>query len=232
MAQKCTAEKANSQPAAQLPDGLSEREAAAEWVHVDELVPWEKNPRKNDEAAPKLAKVIVKLGFGSAMLAWIDPETDSKQILGGHTRKKAVQILQRKLPECNAKQRAKWHPDAIRIAETGMLPVRVRTDLTPSQAHQLAVVDNKSNEWADWDDELLPNVLSEFSLPDVEDLGFDPDKLDRMADDLYGLGSFEDEKEVKLDTSFQVVITVGSEEEQLSVIEWAQSNDYKCRAII
>jgi hypothetical protein len=230
MSRKSIAEIADVQPDCRNDPGVV-REPAAEWVHIDELDPWERNPRKNDEAAPKLAKLIVKLGFGSAMLAWIDPETGRNQIIGGHTRKKAVQLLQRKLPECNVKQRAKWHPDAIRTAETGMVPVRVRTDLTAAQAHQLAVTDNKSNEWAEWDAELLPDVLSEFSLPDVEDLGFDPKKLDRMADDLYGLGDFS-EKEVKIDTSFQVVITVESEEEQLAVIEWAQGMDYKCRALI
>jgi hypothetical protein len=226
-ANKDSAEKPGA--ASKLPN--CSREPAAEWVHISELDPWEKNPRKNDAAAPKLAKLIVKLGFGSAMLAWIDPATGKKQIICGHTRKKAVQILQRKLSECNATQRAKWHSDAIRTAETGMIPVRVRTDLTPSQARQLAVADNKANEWAEWDDELLVDVLSEFSLPDVEDMGFDPSKLDRMADDLYGLGG-ELEPEVKLDTSFQVVITVPSEDEQLAVIEWAQSQNYKCRAII
>jgi ParB family chromosome partitioning protein len=207
------------------------REEAAQWVHIDDLDPWEKNPRKNDEAAPKLAKLIVKLGFGSALLAWVSPETGRKQILGGHTRKKAVQILQRKLPTCSKTQRLKWHPDAVRTAETGMLPVRVRTDLTPEQAHQLAIADNKANEWAEWDQESLIGILSEFSLPDVEDMGFDPSKLDRFADDLYGLGG-DLEKEVKLDTSFQVVITVESEEEQLAVIEWAQEMGHKCRALI
>lgn len=207
-------------------------EPAAEWLHIDDLDPWEKNPRKNDEAAPKLAKLIVKLGFGTALLAWVDPVTGRNQIIGGHTRKKAVEILQRKLPECSSSQRSKWHPDAIRTAETGLVPVRVRHDLTASQAHQLAVADNKANEWAEWDDSLLVDVLSEFSLPDVEDLGFDPSKLDKMADDLYGLGSISKEKEVRLDTSFQVVITVQSEDEQLYVIEWAQDQGYKCRALI
>lgn len=227
MAKQSTAEIV---PTGELDPVSRKNDSAAEWVHVDELDPWEKNPRKNDEAAPKLAKLIVKLGFGSALLAWIDPETGRKQIIGGHTRKKAVQILQRKLPECSKPQRAKWHPDAIRTAETGMLPVRVRTDLTPAQAHQLAVADNKANEFAKWDEEALIEVLSEFSLPDVADLGFDASKLDKMADDLYGLGS--DEAEVKLDTSFQVVITVENEDDQLAVIGWAQDNGYKCRALI
>ena len=206
--------------------------AAAVWVHVSELDPWEKNPRKNDEAAPKLAKLIVKLGFGTAMLAWVNPETGRKQIIGGHTRQKAVAILQRKLPECSASQRSKWHPDAIRTAETGMVPVRVRSDLTPQQARQLAIADNKANEFAEWDTEALTEVLSEFSLPDIEDLGFDANKLDKMADDLYGLGDMKADADVKVDTSFQVVITVESEDDQLAVIEWAQENGYKCRALI
>jgi ParB-like chromosome segregation protein Spo0J len=207
-------------------------EAAAEWAHIDDLDPLEKNPRKNDDAAPRLAKVIVKLGFGTALLAWLDPSTGRRRILGGHTRKKAVQIIMRQLPNCSAKQRAKWHSDAIRTAETGMVPVRVRADLTREQAIQLSLVDNKSNEWAEWDEEMLVDVLSEFSLPDVEDLGFSAKELDKLADDVYGLGEVKDEKQVKLDTSFQVVITVGSEDEQLSVIEWAQDNGYKCRALI
>ena len=207
-------------------------EAAAEWAHIDDLDPLEKNPRKNDDAAAKLAKVIVKLGFGTALLAWLDPSTNRRRILGGHTRKKAVQIIMRQLPNCTAKQRAKWHSDAIRTAETGMVPVRVRTDLTREQAIQLSLVDNKSNEWAEWDEEMLVDVLSEFSLPDVEDMGFSAKELDKLADDLYGLGPTSDTKAVELDTSFQVVITVASEDEQLSVIEWAQDNGYKCRAII
>jgi len=231
MGRNSTAEKTGNQPDCRNdPSPIASEGLAAEWVHIDELDPWEKNPRKNDEAAPKLAKLIVKLGFGSTLLAWIDPTGGRKQILGGHTRKKAVQLLQRKLPQCSKAQRSKWHPDAIRTAETGMVPVRVRADLTSAQAHQLAIADNKANEWADWDAELLPDVLSEFSLPDVEDLGFDPSKIDRLADDLYGLGELE--KEVKLDTSFQVVITVESEEEQLAVIEWAQEMGHKCRALI
>lgn len=206
-------------------------EAAAVWIHVDRLDDWDKNPRKNDDAAPKVAKSLVKFGFGTAMLGWLDPDNGRTLILGGHTRKKAVRILQRQLPKLTRAQRDKWHPDAIRTAKTGMLPVRVRTDLTRAQAHQLALVDNKASEWAEWDKPLLAEVLSEFSLPDVEDLGFDPKELDRLSDDLYGLGG-EAGDEAKLDSSFQVVITVESEEDQLAVIAWAQENEFKCRALI
>lgn len=225
-----TAELAGS--ASNDPVAREDSIAAAVWVHISELEPWEKNPRKNDEAAPKLAKLIVKLGFGTALLAWVNPTTGRKQILGGHTRQKAVAILQRKLPECSKSQRSKWHPDAIRVAETGMVPVRIRADLTQEQAAQLAIADNKANEFAEWDNEALASVLSEFSIPDVEDLGFDASKIDKLSDDLYGLGELEVPKDVKLDTSFQVVITVETEDEQLAVIDWAQENGYKCRALI
>lgn len=194
-------------------------EAAAEWVHIDDLDPLEKNPRKNDAAAPKLAKVIVKLGFGTALLAWLDPGTGRRRILGGHTRKKAVQIIMRQLPNCNAKQRAKWHPDAIRTAETGMVPVRVRTDLTREQAIQLSLVDNKSNEWAEWDEEMLVDVLSEFSLPDVEDLGFSAKELDKLADDVYGLGEEPSDIIVDGGAEFRLVVT-GPLSEQLAVMHF------------
>lgn len=45
-------------------------ESAAEWVHVDELRPWERNPRKNDPAVPKVAESIRRFGFVSPIVVW------------------------------------------------------------------------------------------------------------------------------------------------------------------
>ena len=106
------------------------------------------------------------------MLAWVEPNTGTKRIIGGHTRKKAVAILQRRLPLCSPEQRAKWHPEAIRVAETGLVPCRMRTDLTRAQANELALADNKSNEWSPWDTDLLHDVLAELSADNLLDIGF------------------------------------------------------------
>lgn len=214
-----------------------EQPAAAVWKHIDSLVPWVKNPKRTEEGIPGVAKLIVKFGFGAAMMSWLDPDTSQDMIVAGHTRQGAVKYLQRALPKLTARQRAKWHPDAIRVAETGMVPVRERNDLTRSQAEQLAIADNKANEWAPWDDEKLPDVLSDMSLEDVEDLGFDSSDLEKMADDAYGLGDTRPKRKGKgkkkvEDPGFSVVIECDSEERQLEVIEWAQSQELKCRALI
>lgn len=175
---------AENEPAAPKDPFAHARGNAAEWVHVDDLEDWGENPRKNEDAAKKLAKLIVKLGFGTPALAWRNPG-GTVRVLAGHTRKKAVNILRRLLPTITPKQRAKWHADAIRTAESGLVPVRIRDDLTESQAKQLAIADNKSNEWAEWDEGLLAQHLSDMNLSDVGDMGFD---VAKYCSDDFGLG--------------------------------------------
>jgi ParB-like chromosome segregation protein Spo0J len=205
---------------------------AAEWVDVESLVDWPGNPRKNDESAPKVAKLIAKYGFGTAMLGWQQPDGRNR-IMGGHTRKKAVRLLMAQLPKCSAKQRRKWHPDGIRTAETGRVPVRIRRDLTEQQALELALADNKSAEWAEWDEELLPEQLTKIPALDLEDIGFDAAQVAKMTEDAFGLGDLEKSAgSAKLDDGFSVVIECADESQQLEVIEWAQERGMTCRALI
>lgn len=53
------------------------------------LVPWEKNPRKNDAAVDKVAQSIQELGFGAPIVA----QAGTNRIIAGHTRWKAAQKL-------------------------------------------------------------------------------------------------------------------------------------------
>ena len=39
------------------------KEKVGEWLHVDQLTPWDKNPRFNDQAIEKIAQSIKKFGF-------------------------------------------------------------------------------------------------------------------------------------------------------------------------
>lgn len=128
-------------------------EAAAEWVDLDSLTAWDKNPRKNDDAAKDVAKSIKRFGFAAPIVA----RKANREIIAGHTRAKAAQIL-------------------------GLKKVPVRfVDLDPAEAHLLALADNKLNEKAEWDDKLLGEVLSEFSLDDAALAGWDSKELDKMA---------------------------------------------------
>jgi site-specific DNA-methyltransferase (adenine-specific) len=139
-------------------------DSAAEWTQVGKLTPWDKNPRKNDGAIKEVARSIITLGWGAPIVAW------QGRVVAGHTRLKAADLIARKWKR--AKDKDDWHPDAVRVATTAEVPVRHRDDLTEEQADLLALADNKLGEIADWDEELLAEVLAKFSAEEREIAGW------------------------------------------------------------
>jgi len=65
------------------------KKAAAVWLPIAELVPWDRNPRKNATAVAKVAESIERFGFGAPLLA----RAEDKQIIAGHTRLLAAKKL-------------------------------------------------------------------------------------------------------------------------------------------
>lgn len=113
----------------------------------DELVPFDGNPRDNDEAVPAVAASIREFGFRSPILVNADGV-----VINGHTRLKAAKSL-------------------------GMdeVPVIVAHDLTPEQEQALRLVDNKVAEIAEWDMDLLAQELDGIATLDMSQFGFDED---------------------------------------------------------
>ena len=66
-----------------------ETEKVGEWIHVDQLVPWDKNPRFNDQAVNQIIESIRMFGFSSPIIA----RKEDNRIIAGHTRYKAAQQL-------------------------------------------------------------------------------------------------------------------------------------------
>lgn len=131
-------------------------EPAAEWVDTASLVPWDRNPRRNDENVARVAKSIKRFGFASPIIA----RTADRTIIAGHTRWKAAQSL-------------------------GLERVPVRfLDLDPADAQLLALADNRLNELSPWDDAQLQRILGEHGLEDVELAGWSAEDLERMASEL------------------------------------------------
>ena len=120
---------------------------AAEYIDINILKPWDKNPRKNDHAVPEVMESIQRFGFSSPIIA----RKSDNVIIAGHTRWKA------------AKQ--------IGLTE---VPVRFM-DLDIVDSQLLAIADNKLNERASWDDNLLEEVLNGLAGEDLTGLGFDDD---------------------------------------------------------
>lgn len=113
---------------------------------VNEITPYEKNPRKNEEAVDYVANSIKEFGFKVPII--IDK---NNVIVTGHTRLKAAKKL-------------------------GMqeVPVILADDLTDEQIKAFRLADNKVAEYATWDDDLLKMELGDLDL-DMSEFGFDLD---------------------------------------------------------
>lgn len=116
-------------------------------ILLSALVPYEKNPRKNDSAVDAVANSIKQFGFKVPVV--IDADNI---IVCGHTRFKAAQKL-----------------------GLESVPCVVADDLSSENIKAFRLADNKVTELADWDDAFLLeelNELADFDI-DMEDFGFD-----------------------------------------------------------
>lgn len=123
---------------------------------LSEIEPYEKNPRKNDEAVKYVANSIKQFGFKVPIV--IDKDG---VIVAGHTRYKAARKL---------------HMD--------MVPCIIADDLTDEQIKAYRLADNKVSEKAEWDIDLLADELNAILDIDMEDFGFEDilGDLDEEAD--------------------------------------------------
>lgn len=113
--------------------------------NIKELIPYEKNPRKNDEAVKYVKESIKEFGFKVPIV--IDT---NNVIVAGHTRYKAAKQL--KLKE---------------------VPCIVADDLTEEQIKAYRLADNKVAEFAEWDFNLLNLELDELINFDMNIYGFE-----------------------------------------------------------
>lgn len=112
---------------------------------LTDLIPYDKNPRKNDEAVKYVAESIKQFGFKVPIV--IDK---NNVIVAGHTRYKASKKL--KLEE---------------------VPCIVADDLTEEQIKAYRLADNKVAEKAEWDFDLLGEELEDLFDFDMTMFGFD-----------------------------------------------------------
>lgn len=188
-------------------------EPAAEWVDVDELVPWSKNPKPHEDVSHIVASML-KFGFGDPVVA----RKANRELMAGHGRVKAAKLLV-----------AKGHKQFRRV------PVRFM-DLNARDAHLYALAANRLAEKSPWDTPTLHEVLSEYSLPEAELAGWDEDDLSKMAKALDSAGGSGDgdagDQSSKAQTDFAVLIECDDEQEQLHVIRQCEQLGMKCRALV
>lgn len=107
---------------------------------VSELHLNERNSRKNDNAVDTVAKSIEEFGFKNPLIV----DKDGK-VWCGNTRYKA----------------------SLKLG-LDKVPCIVVDDLTEEQIRKYALLDNKTNEIADWDYELLADELEGLDLDDYD----------------------------------------------------------------
>ena len=160
---------------------------------LDEIKPYSKNPRKNEEAVPFVKNSIEKFGFKVPIV--IDKKGT---IVAGHTRYKAA-------------------------VELGMetVPCVVADDLTQDQIRAFRIADNKTGEKAAWDNDLLGEELkSLMDKIDFTDFGFGDFEISILTED-FEPEPYDDEEiadytaggEVGL-AKKRVIITYEDEEEE------------------
>ncbi len=116
-----------------------------EEMRVADLIPYENNPRKNDEAVEAVAASIKEFGFKVPIIVDAD-----NVIIAGHTRLKAAQLLGMKT-----------------------VPVIRADDLTDEQVKAFRLVDNKTAELAGWDFTALEAEMEELADFNMERFGFE-----------------------------------------------------------
>jgi DNA modification methylase len=126
-------------------------------VPIDQVKPYERNPRLNDQAVDAVAASLRDFGFRKPIVV----DGDSI-IICGHTCWKAAKQL-----------------------GLERVPIHIAKDLTPEQAKAYRIADNKTSEIAAWDNELLALELSDLQEADVDltEFGFSTEELTDLLRD-------------------------------------------------
>ena len=115
------------------------------YKRIGELVPYEKNPRKNTKAVKYVANSISEFGFKVPIV--ID---ENNVVICGHTRLLASEKL-----------------------GLNEVPCIIAKDLTEEQIKAFRLADNKVSEKAEWDFDLLNEEMDEIFNFDMTDFGFE-----------------------------------------------------------
>lgn len=126
---------------------------------IDEIQPYENNPRKNDDGVDAVANSIKEFGFKVPIIV------DSKGVIvAGHTRYLAA--IQLKLKT---------------------VPVIVADDLSDKQIKAFRLADNKTAELSSWDMDMLLEEIEGLDF-DLTEFGFaeNDTELDEILDNTVG----------------------------------------------
>lgn len=117
-------------------------------VSIETLIPYWRNPRKNDLAITKVKASIAEFGYQTPIIV-----DEQMTIIAGHTRYRALKEL-----------------------GYTEVPVIV-SDMPAKKAKEFRIIDNRTSEYATWSAELALE-LKEFADPDFREMFFPEIQLD------------------------------------------------------
>ncbi len=127
------------------------------FMRIDDIRPYDNNPRLNDDAVPKVADSIRDFGFEQPIV--VDA---NYVIVVGHTRR-------------------------LSCIELGIcvVPVVSAAHLSPEKIRMYRIVDNKTGELSNWEFAKLTDEIGEMQDEgiDIGRLGFGKDELERLLAD-------------------------------------------------
>lgn len=178
-----------------------------EYKPIEKVIPYDKNPRQNDDAVQYVAESIKEFGFINPIL--LDA---SGTVMAGHTRLKAAKQLGLK-----------------------EVPVVYVDDLSEEQAKAFRLADNKTAEFASWDEGLLEQELAEILELDMSLFGFDEESTlaDELVDDKYTLAVNIPQYEITGDCpTFDDMLDADKSDELISEIEQSGVSEDEKRFLI
>ena len=147
---------------------------------VEEIIPYEDNARINDKAVEKVAQSITNYGWQSPIVV-----DEDMVILAGHSRLKAAKLLDLK-----------------------KVPVKIAEDLTEEQKMAYRLMDNKSQDYAQWDKKLLAKEFDKLADLDFDlnMTGFDLDEIAKLNESMLEFDVPNDvaTADLTIDASFEV----------------------------
>lgn len=171
---------------------------------LKELKPYEKNPRRNDEAVKYVVESIKNFGFKVPIV--VDKDN---VIVAGHTRYKAAKQLKLKT-----------------------VPCIVADDLNEEQIKAFRLADNKVSEIAEWDFDLLNEELEGIFNIEMGDFGFEFDM--NLEDDEPIKEEEEEintDSNFNYKEQYGVIVMCKDEQEQEKVYNTLLELGYECKVV-
>lgn len=109
-------------------------------VRLNDMKPYQNNPRINDNAVEPVKESLKQVGYVTPIVL-----DENYEILAGHTRYRALMEQGVESVEC--------------IIQSGM---------TEEQKKKYRILDNKTGELAEWDEELLKGELKNLDLGGID----------------------------------------------------------------